>query len=451
MNNPNHGETGEAANASRRAVRAWMMYDWANSAFATVIMAAVFPIFYRSLAREAGLDNEDATAAWSYTNSAAMLLVALAGPVLGALADITGRKKTLLGLFAGLGILGSASLVLLRDGDYLLGSLLFVMGLAGFAGGNVFYESLLPHLVGKGELDRISARAYALGYLGGGLLLLLNLAWLSFPGWFLMPGPEFALRACFVSVAVWWLVFSLPLFRHVPEPGGRGRAPLSVRVVGESFRRFGRTFREVRRHRQLALFLLAFWIYNDGIGTIIKIAAAYGDEIGLGQRHLLQALLLTQLVGVPCALVFGWLGPRMGTKRAILMGLAAYTVICLLGFFVTTPAHFYGLALAVGLVQGGTQALSRSLFSTMVPKNESAKFFGLFSTGQRLAGILGPFLFGLIGQLAGSSRWGILSIALFFVVGAVLLSRVNEAEGQRVAAEADAESAPPEKPGAVES
>lgn len=415
------------------------MYDWANSAFVTVIVAAVFPLYFRSLALNAGLDNEDATAALSYTNAAAMLLIALAGPVLGSLADITGRKKALLGLFAAMGIVGSASLVVLGTGDYLLGSLLFGMGAIGFGGGNVFYESLLPHIAREGEMDRVSARGYALGYLGGGLLLVLNLAWISFPRWFLMPGPEFALRACFVSVAVWWLVFSIPLFRHVPEPPGR--EPISGRIVIESFRRLGRTFREVRRYRDLALFLLAFWIYNDGIGTIIKIAVAYGDEIGIGQKHLLLALVITQFVGFPCALAFGRLGPWLGTKQAILLGLAIYVVICVLGFFMKTAAHFYVMAAMVGLVQGGTQALSRSLFAKMVPRNESAKFFGLFSTGEKFAGIAGPFLFGLIGQLTGSSRWGILSVTLFLAVGAALLLRVDETEGRRVAAAVDAETA----------
>ena len=442
MTGPSHNEMEETARRSRCVINSWMMYDWANSAFATVIMAAVFPVYYRSLARNAGLDNADATAAWSYTNAAAMLLIALAGPALGALADITGQKKALLGLFTALGILASACLVWVKGDAYLTGSVVFALGIIGFAGSNIFYESLLPHVAREDELDRVSARGYALGYLGGGLLLVLNLLWLSHPTWFFMPDRDFALRACFVSVALWWLVFSLPLFRHVPEPAGRRREPFSVRIVIESFRRLGQTFREVRRYRQLALFLLAFWIYNDGVGTIIKIAVAYGDEIGIGQSDLLLALVITQFVGIPCALAFGRLGPWLGTKRAILLGVAAYTLICVLGFFMKTAAHFYGLAIAVGLVQGGTQALSRSLFATMVPKNESAKFFGLFSTGEKFAGIAGPFLFGLIGQLTGSSRWGILSVALFFVVGAALLLRVNETEGRRVAAAVDAEPAP---------
>ncbi len=428
-----------------RRVNAWAMYDWANSAFATVIMAAVFPVFYRSLAREGGLHNEDATAAWSYTNSAAMLLVALAGPVLGAMADATRRKKLFIAVFASLGLLGSVGLVGLADDAWLAGSLLFVVGIVGFAGANVFYESLLPHVAHGADLDRVSARGYALGYAGGGLLLVLNLLCLTYPSWFFLPDRDAAFRACFVSVAVWWGIFAWPLFRRVPEPPGAARRWRGVGdLFRESFGRLMQTFRKVRHYRQLALFLAAFWLYSDGIGTVIKLAVAYGDEIGIAQSDLLLALVITQFVGVPCALAFGVLGRRWGAKRAIFLGLAVYTLICVFGHFMKTAAHFYILAVLVGVVQGGTQALSRSLFATMVPKGRSAEFFGFFSTGQRFAGILGPFLFGLIAQLTGSSRWGILSVAFFFVAGAALLLFVNETKGQAVARAVDAETIPTE-------
>jgi UMF1 family MFS transporter len=369
-----------------------------------------------------------------------MLLVALAGPILGALADATQRKKVFTGAFAALGILASAGLVWVRGDACVAGSVIFALGVIGFAGSNIFYESLLPHVARGADLDRVSTRGYALGYLGGGLLLVLNVLWLSHPSWFFMPDRDFALRACFASVAVWWAVFAWPLFRHVPEPESAGRERPSGSVFQDSFGRLARTFRQLRRYRQLALFLAAFWIYNDGISTVMKLAVAYGDEIGIGQADLLRALVITQFVGVPCALAFGAMGRRLGAKRAILLGLAAYTVICLFGFFIETAAHFYALAVLVGLVQGGTQALSRSLFAEMVPKRLSAEFFGFFSTGAKFAGILGPFLFGVIAQLGGSSRWGILSVVLFFLVGAVLLLRVDETEGRAVASAVDAEA-----------
>ena len=419
------------------------MYDWANSAFATVIMSAVFPVYYRSLARTAGLANEDATAAWSYTNSAAILVVALVGPLLGALADVTQWKKLLTGIFTALGILGSISLAGVHGGAYLVGSLIFALSVIGFSGANVFYESLLPHVARDEDLDRVSTRGYALGYLGGGVLLVVNLLWLSHPDWFFFPNRAAALRACFISVGVWWAVFSWPLFRHVPEPALTREKSGTGNVFQHSFGQLGRTLRQLGRYRQLTLFLVAFWIYNDGISTIIKLAVAFGDEIGIGQTDLMLALVITQFVGIPCAFAFGRLGPWMGTKQAILVGLAVYFVICVVGFFMKTATHFYLLAGMVGLVQGGTQALSRSLFARMVPKRQSAEFFGFFSTGEKFAGILGPLLFGLIAQFSGSSRWGIMSVTIFFLIGGLLLLGVDDAEGRRVAAATDETPATP--------
>jgi UMF1 family MFS transporter len=369
-----------------------------------------------------------------------MLLVALAGPALGALADVTHWKKLLTGVFTLLGIAASMSLVWVKGSAYWAGSLVFAVGIIGFAGANVFYESLLPHVAREADLDRVSTKGYALGYVGGGILLVLNLLWLSHPTWFFMPNQDFALRACFVSVGVWWALFSWPLFRNVPEPeSARGKCRTG-NVFKESFGQLGRTLRQLGRYRQLTLFLVAFWIYNDGISTIIKLAVAFGDEIGIGQNDLMLALVITQFVGIPCAFAFGRLGPWLGTKRAIFVGISVYVLICVFGFFMKTATQFYALAIMVGLVQGGTQALSRSMFARMVPKGQSAEFFGFFSTGEKFAGILGPFLFGLIAQLTGSSRWGILSVTLFFFIGAFVLLWVDEAEGQRVAAESESVS-----------
>lgn len=421
----------------QRTINAWAMYDWANSAFAVIILTAVYPVYYRSLVITAGRSPEDATAYWAYTTSASVLLVALIGPVIGAMADITGDRKRFLGAALAFGVLGSMGLAFLGQDTFLLGSLIFAVGNLGFAGGNIFYEALLPYVARPNDMDRVSALGYALGYLGGGLLLIINVLCLLRPDWFLMPGREFALRASFVSVAVWWFVFALPLFRDVSEPGGRGQASVSLPIVMNGFRRLARTLSEIRRYRQLALFLLAFWLYNDGIGTIIKIATAYGDEIGVDHNQMLIALVLTQLVGFPSTLGYGALARSLGAKRSILLGLAVYMLISIAGFFMKSAFHFYLLAVVVGLVQGGTQALSRSLFASMVPKARSTELFGFFSTGEKLAGIIGPAIFGLVGQLTGSSRWGIISVTLLFVAGAALLWRVDEQEGRRVAATAE--------------
>jgi UMF1 family MFS transporter len=314
-----------------------------------------------------------------------------------------------------------------------LASLIFAVANFGFAGGNIIYESLLPQVARADDLDRVSALGYALGYLGGGLLLVVNAILLLWPEWLGLPGRDFALRACFVSVALWWLVFSLPLFREVTEPIAAGHPAVARSVVWSGLRRLASTLREVRRYRQLAIFLTAFWLYNDGVSTIIKLAAAYGDEIGVQHNDMLIALVLTQFIGFPCSIGFGRLARYLGAKQAIFIGLAVYALISTAGFFIRSAWHFYALAIVVGMVQGGTQALSRSLFATMVPKTRSTEFFGFFSTGEKVAGIIGPAIFGMVGQLTGNSRWGIISVTFLFVVGAALLWRVDEEEGRRVA------------------
>ncbi len=422
----------------RRVINSWAMYDWANSAFATTIMAAMFPPFFRSLAVNAGLAESTATAFWAYTTSIALLTVSLLAPVLGAVSDHTGGRKRYLAFFAGMGIVATALFALLGDTSYVWASVLFIIADFGFAGANIFYESLLPHISRPGDMDRISTRGYALGYLGGGILLVINALWFMKPEWFFMPNAGFALRASFFSVAVWWAVFTIPVLRNVPEPD-------AVRVRGEhgsiaaaGFHRLVRTFREVRRYRQLLVFLVAFWLYNDGIGTIIKMATAYGDEIGIGMSDMVIALIITQFVGIPFAFLFGRLAGRIGTKQGILLALAVYVLISIAGYFMQTALHFYLLAFMVGTVQGGSQALSRSLYGAMVPKSQAAEFFGFFSTSSRFAGIAGPLLFGVVSQIAGGSRLSILSLIFFFVVGGLILTRVDTAEGIRVAEEEDA-------------
>ena len=422
----------------QRVINAWAMYDWANSAFAVVMLTAVFPVYYRALATQAGLAPQEATAYWAYTTSLSILVVALIGPVLGAMADVAGGKKRFLGIALSFGVLGSTSLAFLGEDTLVLASFLFAIANFGFAGGNIFYEALLPHIARPNDLDRVSVRGYAFGYLGGGLLLMIDVVVLLRPDRFWMADRDFALRACFVSVALWWFAFALPLFFKVPEPGSRERHSSAAHVIKNGFLHLAATLGQIRRYRQLALFLIAFWIYNDGIGTIIKLAAAYGDEIGMNHNDMLIALILTQLIGFPSSIGFGKIARYIGAKRSILLGLAVYALISVAGFFIRSTWHFYALAMMVGLVQGGTQALSRSLFAAMVPKARSSEFFGFFSTGQKMAGIIGPAIFGIIGQLTGSSRWGIISVTVLFIAGAALLYRVDETEGHSVAETAEA-------------
>jgi MFS transporter, UMF1 family len=321
-----------------------------------------------------------------------------------------------------------------------------VLSLIGVAGSFVFYEALLPHIARGEEIDRVSTAGYALGYVGGGILLALNLAWIQKPALFGLPaGPgldeaaaTLPARLAFVSVAVWWLLFAIPLFRRVPEPAPRleadeGGDASPVRI---SFVRLAETFRELRGYRQAFLMLLAFLIYNDGIQTIIKMATAYGTELGIGQSALIGAILLVQFVGIPCSFLFGMMAGRIGAKRALFVGLMAYTLISILGYYMRTAAHFYALAGLVGMVQGGTQALSRSLFASMVPHHKSGEFFGFFSVFEKFAGIFGPLIFAGTIAATGSSRNAILSVIAFFAVGAAILAFVDVGAGQAAAREA---------------
>lgn len=420
--------------SNKRAITAWVMYDWANSAFATTIMAAVLPVYFQSVAGKY-LPGNLATVYWAYTTSISLLIAAVLSPILGAVADFRGSKKRFLTAFMIIGVAGTALLYFVRTGDWLLASLFFIIGEFGFAGSLVFYDSLLPHITTPENIDQVSSRGYAMGYLGGGLLLAVNLAMIM-----LVPDEQVQLmtRLSFVTVAVWWFVFSLPVVRWVPEPPNRifaGEA--GVNPIRVSFSRLGRTFREIRRYRELFIFLIAFWFYNDGIGTIIKMATIYGAEIGIGQTTLIGTLLMVQFVGIPFAFLFGWLAKKIGTKTSIYISLLVYTAISIMGYFLSQEWQFWVLGVAVATVQGGSQALSRSLFGRLVPKSKSAEFFGFFSVSEKFAGIVGPFVFGVVGQLMGNSRLAIVSLIVFFIIGATLLSRVNVAEGIEAAEKAE--------------
>jgi MFS transporter, UMF1 family len=636
----------------RRRIWAWTMYDWANSAFATTILAAVLPIYFSQVAGATLPSAARATSIWSAGLSISLLIAAVLSPILGTVSDVMRGKKRLLAIFAGIGILGTALLVLVDTGDWVLASVVAVIGRIGFSGANVFYDALLPHVAKEEDQDKVSARGYAIGYLGGGLLLAINVLMLQY-----IPG-TWGARLSFLSVAIWWAVFSIPLFRHVPEPpAATARIAPGENVLKISFRRLAATLRDIRQYRELFKYVLAFLIYIDGIGTIIGVAAIYGAELGFGSVELVLALLLVQFVGIPFSLIFGrlpgkgkqrpfflafilfnmvalpisgiagagllpsevigsspalftrtatavgegiylaperdivytgaWeaialtaeeLGERSGathyttfsqgaqyslsffgqqvtvvystgpdhgiwqveldgqllddngqplvidaysphirygesqtfkaeqigvhiltlintgdrnpssagtrmslasieilslvrqsnlllivagltglqliglalalvfgpllfsglvnkidTKRAILLALVIYTVIAIWGFFLDSVIEFWFLAFMVAVVQGGSQALSRSLFSVMAPASKSGEFFGLFGVMEKFSAVAGPTFFALAAAFFDSSRPAILSVILFFIVGGLLLTRVNVEEGRRVA------------------
>jgi MFS transporter, UMF1 family len=430
----------------RPELRAWAMYDWANSAMACTIVTAVFPVYYGSVAC-AGMTRERATQWFSLWTTVAMVMIALISPLLGTIADFNGQKKRMLGGFLVLGVASVAAMFFIYQGDWLLASVLFILANIGANGSYVFYDALLPHIARDDEVDRVSTAGYALGYIGGGTLLALNLAWILKPEWFGLPAvkdlsPQGTLpsRLAFLSVAVWWLIFSIPLFRRVPEPAAAGGGRESGLPVGAAIHRLVETGRSLRSYRHAFVMLVAFLIYNDGIGTIMRMATRYGDEIGIGQEIMIGAIVLVQFVGIPFAFLFGMLAGRIGAKRSIALGLLGYTAICIFGYFMQTGIHFLVLAVLVGVVQGGTQALSRSLFASLIPRDKSGEFFGFFGVAEKFAGIFGPAIFGLVNLMSGSSRNSILSVIAFFIAGGILLAQVDVAEGQRLARAEEAEA-----------
>jgi UMF1 family MFS transporter len=658
----------------RRRIWAWTMYDWANSAFATTILAAVLPVYFSQVAGATLPSAAIATSYWSAGLSVSLLIIALLSPILGTISDVMRGKKRFLALFAGIGILGTALLVLVGTGDWVLASILAIVGRIGFNGANSFYDALLPHVAREDDQDRVSARGYAMGYLGGGLLLAINIVMIQ-----LLPG-TWGARLSFLSVAIWWAAFSIPLFLHVPEPpAATARLAPGESVVGASLKRLKETLQDIRQYSQLFKFLVSFLIYNDGIGTIIGVAAIYGAELGFGSVELILALLLVQFVGIPYSLIFGRLpaqedkrrplylafvvfnlvalplmgiagkrllpagltgappapyastanavgeglyaasggafqyegswqpvtvpgrelspggligfldnplgrpvedavymtsstpgartvfryngqrveivyssGPdrgiwavemdgqplrepktgkpvvidgytatvrygqrqtiaagqpgehmlalvstgdknpassgtvmsltqaevlppvrqsnlgaiigliaglelvglvlaaligrplfaglaaRLDTKRSVMLALLIYSIIAVWGYFLDSVIEFWLLAWMVAVVQGGSQALSRSLYAGMSPAAKSGEFFGLFGIMEKFSAIIGPLLFAIAGAVFGSSRPAVLSLIGLFVIGGLLLTRVDVAEGKRLAHAEDA-------------
>ncbi|MFQ3543752.1 MFS transporter [Halobacillus rhizosphaerae] len=417
----------------KKPVWSWMLYDFGNSAFATTIMAAVLPIFYYDVAAK-GLKESLAASYWGYSQSIAVLIVAVCAPILGAISDYSAAKKRFLMFFAFMGMIASVLLAFVGEGDYLLASFLMIVGTIGFSGGNAFYDAFLPEVSDNESIDKVSAGGFALGYIGGGILLAINLLMILKFQWFGLPNSLAGTHLAFVSVGIWWFIFSIPLFKNIVEEK-KVKVERTESYAKIGFTRVVKTLREMNQFKQLALFLCAFWLYNDGISTIIKMATIYGRDIGINSNSLIIALLITQFVGIPFAYFFGWLAKKITAKKALMLSLVIYLAIVALGYFMTTALHFYILAICVGFVQGGAQSLSRSVFGRMVPGDRHAEFYGFYGISSKFAAIFGPFVFALVGQLTGSSRFGILSLLVFFIAGILLLQLVDVEKGTKEAKE----------------
>jgi len=419
-----------------KPVLSWALYDWANSAFATTVMAGFFPVFYSVLSSD--ISAKDSQFWFNMTLAGSSVLVAISAPLLGAIADRGGNRKRFLVTFAMLGVIMSAGLAWVHAGQWWVGLLLYGLGTIGFSGANVFYDSMIVDVSDEEDFDLVSAFGYAMGYVGGGLLFAINVLMAQKPEMFGLADAGAAIKASFISVAAWWGLFTLPLLFGVSETPTENKAS-RLQAVREGLAQLMGTFREIRQLRVLLIFLVGYWLYIDGVNTVIKTAVFFGDRVlGLDQGSLVLALLLTQFVAFPAALGFGWLGKRIGPRPGILIGLAVYIAALFYAWhWLKDSRDFYNLAIAIGLVQGGVQSLSRSLYARLIPKSKTAEFFGFFNMVGKFAAILGPLLMALVVVLGASERDSILALTLLFVVGGLLLWRVDVAAGSRAAAEMD--------------
>jgi UMF1 family MFS transporter len=407
----------------RRPVIGWAFYDWANSAFATTVMAGFFPIFFKQY-WSAGTEAAVSTFRLGILSGSGSLVIALAAPLLGAMADRGGARIRLLAFFTLLGAVMTAALYTVAQGEWVAAAVIYSLAGIGFWGGVIFNDALLMDVARPAEYNRVSALGYSFGYIGGGLLLVVNAAMVTNPAAFGLSGTAQAVRIAFPMVAAWWLLFTIPCLAWVREQ--KPPRPLAARdALRAGWREFRATLHEVRKYRPLVWFLLAYWLYIDGVNTIIKMAVDYGLSLGFPQQSLIAALVIVQAVGFPAALAFGWIGDRIGARNGIFIAIAVYAAATVGAYNIREVEHFYLLAVVIGLVQGGIQSLSRSYYASLVPEGKQGEFFGFYNMMGKFAAVLGPTLVGVTALLTGDTRFGMLSVLVLFVGGAVMLSRVR--------------------------
>ena len=418
---------------NKRAVWSWALYDWANSAYATTVMAGFFPIFFKEYWADPNNPNQS-TFYLGMANSIYAIIVAAIAPFIGAIADQGSKKKKFLIFFAFMGSIMTGGLCIVNQGHWQMAVLFYMIATIGYASANIFYDSLLPDIASEKNVDSVSSLGYGLGYLGGGSLFLLNVIMYLKPHIFGIPDGATAIKLSFLSVAIWWLVFTIPLIFFVSEPSDEKSVNL-IKSINMGWKQLIETFKEIRKMRVVGMFLLAYWFYIDGVDTIIKMAVDYGMSLKFPNESLIIALLIVQFIAFPAALIYGWMASKVGTKNGIMIGIMAYSIITFLGYFMTKVVHFYILAILIGLFQGGIQALSRSLYTRIIPLSKSAEFFGFYNMFGKFAAIVGPALMGTVTIIVGDARVGILSILLLFMLGAYFLNKVDVEEGKRIANE----------------
>lgn len=418
----------------KKTILSWALYDWGNSAFATTVMAGFFPAFLNDYwALGTGIDP---TVPLGIGNSIASIILAILAPFLGAMADKMAGKKKFVTIFALMGISMTACLALIGQGLLMPAIILYIFGTIGFSGANIFYDGILPGVASEKKIDYVSSLGFALGYIGGGILFVINIMMFLF-----MPDSAVAIKLSFVSVAIWWAVFSIPLLVNVKEP--KAEVKVSARKAANlGWAQLKDTFKDIKNLKVVGIFLLGYWFYIDGVDTIIKMAVDYGKDVLSGSAtddevttYLMIALLITQFVAFPGTLLFSKFAQKIGVKKGILVAIGAYALITVLGYFMSELWHFMALAVMIGCFQGGIQALSRSLFSRIIPVEKSGQFYGFFNMLGKFAAVIGPLLMAMVVQITGSTQLSILSIIFLFIIGGLIFSRVDVAEGERMARE----------------
>ncbi|MEK3888757.1 MFS transporter [Bacillus sp. FSL K6-3431] len=402
----------------------WMLYDWANSAYSIIITTAVFPLFYKAAATNAGISGANSTAYLGYTIAIATFILAMIGPILGTIADYRGLKKKFFIVFFTVGILATAILAFVPSDKWLLLLICYTLSAVGFWGANVFYDAFIVDVTSEERMNRVSARGYGLGYIGSTIPFIISIAIIILAQSESIPvSVTRASQIAFLITAIWWGLFTIPLFKNVHQIYYIEREP---KPIINSFKRLGQTFKDIRKYRALFLFLLAYFFYIDGVGTIISMSTAYGSDLGITSTNLLIILFATQVVAAPCAIIYGKLAEKYTGKKMLYVGIFVYIIVCIYAFFLKTTLDFWILAMLVGTSQGGIQALSRSYFAKLVPKEKSNEFFGFYNIFGKFASIMGPLLVGVTAQMTGHSSYGVFSLIILFIIGIIILAFVPE-------------------------
>lgn len=404
--------------------KSWILYDWANSAYTLTITTTLLPLYFKSVYQNAGGTAANGTALWGYANSISTLFLALMSPILGTLADYRGYKKKFFNIFFIFGVVSTAMLPVIPEKSWMPLLILYIISAIGYSGANIFYDAFLVDVTTEERMDKVSSNGFAWGYIGSTIPFILCMAMIMMAQGGKLPlTVTAATQIAFVVNTIWWFVFTIPMLKNVKQLYGIER---EANPVKKSLIRIGETFLNIRKHKKVFLFLLAYFFYIDGVDTIIKMSTSYGSDLGISSNTLLIVLLVTQFVAFPFAIIYGKLAERFKGKTMIYVGIIVYIIICIYAFFLKTSLDFWILAMMVGTSQGGIQALSRSYFGKIIPKENSNEFFGFYNIFGKFAAIMGPALMAIVTQLTGQSKYGVFSIVILFIVGGIILTRVPE-------------------------